>query len=70
MMRLVSCAMIFVAVSNFAAADDSTDKVREGMRLYSAEQFDEASKSFAAATESLEKAKSDKAAIAALSEKR
>ena len=60
--------MIFVAFSNFVAADDSTDKVREGMRLYSAEQFEEASKSFAAATESLEKAKSDKAAIAAFDE--
>ena len=60
--------MIFVAFSNFVAADDSTDKVREGMRFYSAEQFEEASNSFAAATESLEKAKSDKAAIAAFDE--
>lgn len=51
-----------------AIADDSTTKIREGMRLYSAEQFEEASKSFAAATESLEKAKSDKAAIAAFDE--
>ena len=67
-MRLVGCVMIFVAFLNFVAADDSTDKVREGMRLYSAEQFEEASKSFAAATESLEKAKSDKAAIAAFDE--
>ncbi|HUP81905.1 MAG TPA: hypothetical protein VM260_25360, partial [Pirellula sp.] len=68
MMRLVGCVIILVAFSNFVAADDSTDKVREGMRLYSAEQFEEASKSFAAATESLEKTKSDKAAIAAYDE--
>ena len=51
-----------------AKADDSTAKIREGMRFYSAEQFEEASKSFATASESLEKAKSDKAAVAAFDE--
>ncbi len=68
MMRLFICAVGWVAISHCVAADDPTSKIREGMRLYSAEQFDEASKSFAAATESFEKARSDKAAISAFDE--
>ena len=68
MMRLFRCAVVFVAFSNCVSADDPTNKIREGMRLYSAEQFEEASKSFAAATESFEKARSDKAAISAFDE--
>ena len=67
-MRLFRCAVVFVAFSNCVSADDPTNKIREGMRLYSAEQFEEASKSFAAATESFEKARSDKAAISAFDE--
>ncbi len=57
-------AVFFLCLSR-SLADDSTRKVQEGLRLYSAEQFEEASKSFAAATEELEKAKSEKSAIAA-----
>ena len=60
-----------LAVCSFAddsTADDSTGKVREGIKLYSAEQYEEASKSFAAASESLEKEKSDLAAVAAFDE--
>ena len=68
MMRLFICAVVWVAIGNGVAADDPTNKIREGMRLYSAEQFEEASKSFAAATESFEKARSDKAAISAFDE--
>ncbi len=62
------CTVAMVFISNSACADDSTSKVREGMKFYSSEQFEEASKSFAEASESLEKAKSDMAAIAAFDE--
>ncbi len=68
MIRLIICAVVFVAIGNWLAADDPTNKIREGMRLYSSKQFEEASKSFAAATESFEKARSDKAAISAFDE--
>jgi len=69
--RSMECACYFFATlffSNCLIADDSTSKVREGLKLYSAEQYEEAGKSFAAATESLEKAKSDSAAVAAFNE--
>ncbi len=70
--RHMECACYFsvlaLAMAQSSFADDSTSKVREGIKLYSAEQFEEASKSFAAATESLEKAKSDRAAVAAFDE--
>ena len=65
---LIASGVVLVAISNCAFADDSTSKVREGMKHYAAEQFEEAGKSFAAATEALEKAKSDKAAVAAFDE--
>ncbi len=64
---LAMVSLLFVLAKG-AVADDTTNKIREGMRLYSAEQYDEASRSFAAASESFEKAKSDKAAIAAFDE--
>ena len=74
-MRLWPCIVsllwnlfLSMTVPGIATADDSTSKVREGMRQYAAEQFEEASKSFAAATEALEKSKSDKAAVAAFDE--
>ncbi|MCY2984507.1 MAG: hypothetical protein NTY15_12860 [Planctomycetota bacterium] len=57
-----------LACSYDTFADDSTSKVREGIKLYSAEQYEEASKAFAAANESLEKAKSDGVAVAAFDE--
>ena len=66
--KVALCIAVMVATANCAFADDSTSKVREGIKLYSSEKFDEASKSFAEASESLEKAKSDKAAIAAFDE--
>lgn len=68
--RINACRyfIALVALSNFALADDSTSKIREGIRLYSAEQFEDASKSFAAATESLEKQKSEKSATSAFDE--
>ena len=66
--RFLAFVFVMFVFLNNAVAEDSTTKIREGMRLFSAEQFDEASKSFAAAAESLEKAKSDKAAIAAFDE--
>ncbi len=66
--RLLLVATLLPLFSNLAFADDSTRKVREGMRLYAAEQFEEASKSFAAATVSFEKAKSEKATITAFDE--
>ncbi len=69
--RRATCFAVFVfliAMLNCACADDSTSKVREGMKLYSSEQFEEASKSFAEASELLEKAKSDMAAVAAFDE--
>ena len=64
----IASGVVLVAISNCAFADDSTSKVREGMKHYAAAQFEEAGKSFAAATEALEKAKSDKAAVAAFDE--
>ena len=68
MKKFLAFVLVMFVFSKAAFADDSTTKIREGMRLYSAEQYDEASKSFAAASESLEKAKSAKAAIAAFDE--
>ena len=67
-MRWLNCVVVFMAVSHCVVADDPTDKIREGMRLYSAERFDEASKSFAAATEEFERARSNQAAISAFDE--
>lgn len=70
--RYMGCACYFLVLAfantHVSFADDSTSKVREGLKLYSSEQYEEASKAFAAATESLEKAKSDSAAIAAFDE--
>ncbi len=60
--------VVLFASLNVCKADDSTTKVREGLRLYAADQFEDASKSFAAASEALEKAKSDKSAVAAFDE--
>ncbi len=65
---IATIVLVLFVFSRGAVADDSTNKIREGMRLYSAEQYEEASKLFAAASESFEKAKSDKAAIAAFDE--
>ena len=59
---------LLIGFANSVLADDSASKVREGLRQYAAEQFDKASKSFAAATELLEKSKSDKAAVSAFDE--
>jgi Ca-activated chloride channel homolog len=70
--RHLECACYFLfltlAIFHNSFADDSTSKVREGIKLYSAEQYEEASKAFAAANESLERAKSDRAAVAAFDE--
>jgi len=65
---IAAIVLVLFVFTRDAVADDSTNKIREGIRLYSAEQYEEASKSFAAASESFEKAKSDKAAIAAFDE--
>ena len=70
--RHMECACYFLvltlALVHNSLADDSTSKVREGIKLYSSEQYEEASKAFAAANEALEKAKSDRAAVAAFDE--
>ena len=60
--------ILFISFPISARADDSASRMREGLKQYAAEQFDEASKSFAAATESLEKSKSDQAAVSAYDE--
>lgn len=60
--------ILFISFSINARADDSSSRMREGLKQYAAEQFDEASKSFAAATESLEKSKSDQVAVSAFDE--
>ena len=60
--------ILFISFPINARADDSASRMREGLKQYAAEQFDEASKSFAAATESLEKSKSDQAAVSAYDE--
>ena len=65
---ILLCSFLFAAFPFNVLADDPASKVREGLRQYAAEQFEEASKSFANATESLEESKSDKAAVSAFDE--
>ena len=60
--------ILSIAFAKSGLADDSASRMREGLKQYAAEQFDEAGKSFAAATESLEKSKSDQVAVSVFDE--
>lgn len=55
-------------VQSTAAAVEPSTAVREGLKLYSKEQFDQARDKFASAAEELEKQKSTAAAVAAFDE--
>jgi Ca-activated chloride channel homolog len=64
----LSILLFMVAFSSDVLADEEDKRLRSGIKFYDQDKFEEASKEFAAVSESLEKQKSEKAAIAAFDE--
>ena len=59
---------IMLFTSGLGIADDTTSKVREGLRYYADQKFDEAQDAFASAASKLEEVKSAKASVAIFDE--
>ncbi len=58
----------WIALASNVSAGDEHARVRDGIKLYEQEKYDEAGKEFAAAGEELDKLKSEQAAVAAFNE--
>ena len=59
---------IFIATGNPLSAGEEVSRIRDGIKLYKQEKYDEAGKEFAAAGEQLSKLKSEQAAVASFDE--
>ncbi len=60
--------LVSLMLGSSTHAGDSENRIRQGLKLYQEDQFEEAAKEFAAAGEELDKEKSVRAAIAAFDE--
>ena len=67
-LSVVSATIIAFLLSDSVLAGESEARVREGLKLYQQQEFEAASKEFAAAENELEQQKSEDAAIAAFDE--
>ncbi len=65
---VAGAVLVCAALAGIARADNPEATVREGLRLYQAEEFDKAREKFAAAREEFDRADAGKSAIAAFDE--
>ena len=65
---IASCVALVAFLAGTSRADEPEEAVRDGMRLYAKENFDEAREKFAAAREAFDHENAERAAIAAFDE--